>query len=139
MRTLLMSLLALMGCFRPTVVYLAPQLSMTAPAWRMADSTYHAGWVARKERALCVDQYDTRPDGTVVVQRLVAPDTVIAADSVGIEYRCPRPMPVLHTHLIENGWRYRPSPTDSNSLRTRSAPFSILMSDSHAFTIWWKP
>lgn len=133
MRSLLAALLVLLGSCGSPLVTLGPDLKMTAAAWRTADSTYHAGWLKRQERALCITGWIVR-DGTVVVSRFRAP-LVVRSDSVTVEHiGCLGP--ILHTHLIENGMRWKPSPQDSLTLRMRGDPFHILMSDSHTFTVY---
>lgn len=136
----LVSLAVLTGChgLPESPIWLTPQLSISPAAFHYADSLYHASWQERTEKAACIQQWQVRPDGTVVVQKIV-PATIEYSDSVNVISRCPAPLPVLHTHLIENGWRYTPSPTDSNTARKQPFPFQLMMSDSHVWTVLWKP
>lgn len=137
----------LVGCHRAPLLWLSPTLSIEPAAFHFADSLYHAGWVQRTEKAACVTGYSIRPDGTVVVRRL-EPGVVLRSDSIMVEYRCPLAtnpglhdmnVPTLHTHLVENGGRYFPSWVDSAWAKKATAPFHLMMSDSHVWTVLWRP
>lgn len=138
-RFLVCGLLIAVAACTEKVIWLTPQLKMRESAWKLASETYHDGWVKRQERALCVYGYAIK-DSVVTVTKAEKPVEFIA-DSVTVAYRCRDTLPVvtLHTHLIENGWRYRFSPFDTTQAKLLRAPFHILMSDAHAFSVLWKP
>lgn len=99
----------------------------------------------RAEVMRCVTAYTTsQSDGTTVYHiHQLGPAEVSFADSTGVwtyhstrgygselrDYVCADTMPMLHTHLIDNGWLTAPSDIDFNTLRKRSGiPFGLLLS-----------
>lgn len=137
-------LVVAVACYHPVsqpapapIVWLTPQLRMVDSAWNMARAVYHEGWLVREERSLCVGTAFSVQDSVITVRAFSRP-FIIGSDSVTINYICPAG-PVLHTHLVENGWRYTPSPTDTATVKRLSAPFHLLMSDDHAMQVFWKP
>lgn len=111
-------------------------LIMTRSAYAMAVAAYQVGWAENREMGLCATAWDT-VSGWAIVYKFDLPAFVVLSDSLHVTFGCLHADDVfLHTHLIDNGWRYTPSPPDSDAARQFVRPFHLLMSDPTTFTIY---
>lgn len=111
-------------------------LIMTRSAYAMAVAAYQIGWAERRETALCVTAWDT-VSGWVIVYKFDPPAFVALSDSLHVTFGCQHSDDsFLHIHLVDNGWRYTPSPPDSEVTRKFVRAFHLLMSDPTTFTIY---
>jgi len=124
----------------PTATFLglfvrADDLIMTRQAYRAAQEAWRGGWLARVEIALCAQAWDTVAGYVLVYQ--FTPATVEFADSLHIGlHACPDNAPWLHSHVVDNDWRFIPSPPDSDTARLFPRAFHILMSDTNSFKLY---
>src|SRR5512146_1661657 len=90
----------------------ADDVLLSRAAYLVALNTYHFDLAHRVESALCVTAWDT--SGGFVLVYGFTPAVETYADSVNVHF-APCDGPWAHSHIVDNGWRYTPTPIDSQT------------------------
>lgn len=120
-------------------------LVMAMEAKLQSDSAWQWSWTHRREAAMCIPKgayaFGVALNGQpfVLVLGFIGAN-VQDADSVNVRWKgsiCGDSLPSFHTHLIENGMRWRPSPCDMHGAAMRPrVPFHLMASDTGKVTAY---
>lgn len=118
---------------------------MSQEAKQQQDSAWLWGFTNRKEAAMCVPKgayaFGVALNGKSFVLVLAfVPANITGADSVNVWWDgsiCGDSLPSWHSHFIENGMRWKPSPCDLHQAALRpKVPFHLVAHDTAKLTAY---